>query len=97
MDESDELFCPECGLEYGSDCQCAGPTMDELTYQSRSDGEYAKPTDWWASESSVQRVVDGVAYRVDRLTAIGNGQVPAVAAVAFKILSSRLSNKNKNK
>ena len=29
---------------------------------------------------------DGVAYGVDRLKAIGNGQVPAVAAIAFTIL-----------
>lgn len=30
---------------------------------------------------------DGVADRMDRLTAIGNGQVPAVAAAAFRILA----------
>jgi DNA (cytosine-5)-methyltransferase 1 len=30
----------------------------------------------------------GVAHRMDRLTSIGNGQVPAVAATAFRILSS---------
>ena len=30
---------------------------------------------------------DGVAARVDRLKAIGNGQVPAVAATAWKLLS----------
>ena len=30
---------------------------------------------------------DGVAHRVDRLKAIGNGQVPAVAALAWRILS----------
>ena len=34
------------------------------------------------------RSSDGVASRVDRLKAIGNGQVPAVAALAWKILSS---------
>jgi hypothetical protein len=28
-----------------------------------------------------------VAYRVDRLKAIGNGQVPAVAATAWRVLS----------
>ncbi len=33
------------------------------------------------------RVADGVANRVDRLAAIGNGQVPAVAALAWKVLS----------
>jgi DNA (cytosine-5)-methyltransferase 1 len=46
-----------------------------------------KPRDWWADQSRVQRVGDGVANRVERLTAIGNGQVPAVAANAWSLLS----------
>jgi DNA (cytosine-5)-methyltransferase 1 len=33
------------------------------------------------------RVVNGVAARVDRLKAIGNGQVPLCAATAWRILS----------
>ncbi len=33
--------------------------------------------------------VDGVANRVDRLKAIGNGQVPLCAATAWRILSER--------
>ena len=33
---------------------------------------------------------DGVAYRVDRLKAIGNGQVPSCAATAFRLLRERL-------
>jgi DNA (cytosine-5)-methyltransferase 1 len=37
------------------------------------------------------RVADGMAYRVDRLEAIGNGQVPLVAATAWRILSGKLS------
>ena len=36
------------------------------------------------------RMVDGVAARVDRLKAIGNGQVPQVAAVAWELLTERL-------
>jgi DNA (cytosine-5)-methyltransferase 1 len=42
---------------------------------------------WWASEPNVGRVADRVAARVDRLKAIGNGQVPICAAKAFRILS----------
>jgi len=46
---------------------------------------------WWKDSSHVYRVDDGVAARVDRLKAIGNGQVPQVAAFAWKILSERLA------
>jgi len=40
--------------------------------------------------SSLIRIDDGVAARVDRLKAIGNGQVPAVAATAFRLLSQNI-------
>ena len=40
--------------------------------------------------SSLIRIDDGVAARVDRLKAIGNGQVPAVAATAWRVLSEGL-------
>jgi DNA (cytosine-5)-methyltransferase 1 len=43
-------------------------------------------TSWWETERSVGRVADGVAARVDRLKAIGNGQVPIVAASAWEII-----------
>ena len=43
---------------------------------------------WWASQSAPSGMADGVAHRVDRLKAIGNGQVPLQTAVAFKILES---------
>ena len=42
------------------------------------------------TEPAVGRVAHGVANRVDRLKAIGNGQVPQCAAVAFNILSEGL-------
>jgi DNA (cytosine-5)-methyltransferase 1 len=49
--------------------------------------EKEKQTDWWKVESNLDRVVDGMASRVDRLKAIGNGQVPLCAATAWRILS----------
>ena len=43
--------------------------------------------EWWQTEPNVGRVVDGMASRVDRLKAIGNGQVPLCAAVAWQLLT----------
>ena len=51
--------------------------------------------EWWQVEPDVGRVADGVADRVDRLKAIGNGQVPLCAATAFNILSAGVQNGNK--
>jgi DNA (cytosine-5)-methyltransferase 1 len=44
-------------------------------------------SDFWSIEPNVGRVADGVAARVHRLKAIGNGQVPLCAATAWRILS----------
>ena len=46
---------------------------------------------WWASEPGVGRVAHGVAHKMDRLKAIGNGQVPLVAATAFLKLNHILN------
>lgn len=57
-------------------------------------GEEQPPTvraGWWATEPRVGRVAHGVASRVDRLKALGNGQVPQVAAAAFRELMGRLA------
>jgi len=43
---------------------------------------------WWQSEPNVGRVANGVAARVDRLKAIGNGQVPLCAAEAWNLLTN---------
>lgn len=51
-----------------------------------SDCDVRRPREWWRDQSRVQRVGNGVANRVDRLTAIGNGQVPAVARYAWQLL-----------
>lgn len=41
---------------------------------------------WWEAEPGVGRVAHGVADGMDRLKALGNGWVPAVAEVAWEIL-----------
>ena len=40
----------------------------------------------WSPEPAMDRVANGVANRMDRTRAIGNGQVPAVARLAWEIL-----------
>ena len=52
--------------------------------------DYVEPIgrpEQWSVEPDVGRVADGVAARVDRLKAIGNGQVPLCAATAWRILN----------
>lgn len=46
---------------------------------------------WWETEPDVGRVADGVAFRVDRLKALGNGQVPAVAKLAWETLTGEMN------
>lgn len=50
-------------------------------------GDAARNIHWSLSESDITRKVDGVAGVVDRLRAVGNGQVPEVAALAWSILT----------
>jgi DNA (cytosine-5)-methyltransferase 1 len=57
------------------------PVTDEAQHQAAECGG------WWETEPGLGRVANGVADRVDRLKAIGNGQVPAVAAIAWQTLS----------
>lgn len=47
--------------------------------------------DWWELEPGVGRVAHGVAARVHRLKALGNGQVPLQAAVAWSVLMGRIA------
>lgn len=46
---------------------------------------------FWEAEPEKFRVFDGVAHRMDRLKAIGNGQVSIVAATAFQELMRRVN------
>ena len=67
------------------------PEKSALEKQSwRGRNEFGSTQYWWEVEPNVGRVADGVAARVDRLKAIGNGQVPLCAATAWKLLSERI-------
>jgi hypothetical protein len=52
-------------------------------------GECAAPerTNWWGFEPHVARVVHGLAFRIHRIRAIGNGQDPKQVALAWWILN----------
>jgi len=52
-------------------------------------GVIGRCRNWWQIEPNVDRVVDGLATRVDRIKAIGNGQVPLCAATAWMILTGQ--------
>ena len=79
-----------CGSEPGE--QRPGKSPDPVQALPRFLAHYG-PQSWqdgsW--ENAVPRVAQKVAHRVDRLKAIGNGQVPAVAALAFRTLMRRLN------
>ena len=66
-------------------------TADALPIRERRDSRHEKITIARGESAQDQpepaRVVDVVARRVDRINAIGNGQVPQVAALAWRILS----------
>jgi DNA (cytosine-5)-methyltransferase 1 len=72
-------------------------SIPKQTEQPREGHNWAKDISYWhtdpaegPTEPIVGRVANGVANRVDRLKAIGNGQVPQCAAMAFSILSEGL-------
>jgi len=56
----------------------------------RSSHEQRKTQYDWPPEPNMGRVADGVAARVDRLKAIGNGQVSRVASTAWRLLNERI-------
>ena len=90
---------PETSFENGwicteGDYQQAGDVADACTTGlAQREGAPGKWThaaaaggDWWTIEPDVGRVAHGVAARVDRLKALGNGQVPAVVRAAWLLL-----------
>jgi DNA (cytosine-5)-methyltransferase 1 len=58
-----------------------------LNFPNEKEQLAIKCSSWWKTEPSVGRVVDGMAFRVDRLAAIGNGQVPIVVKTVWELLT----------
>ena len=46
--------------------------------------------EWWKTEPGMDRVVDGISHRLERIRGLGNAQVPLCAATAWKILYERI-------
>ncbi|MDC4690633.1 DNA cytosine methyltransferase [Acinetobacter baumannii] len=96
---SSEKWLAGCGHEL-SDTNCERCKQVEQRVFSRTQREgssdpsqhssFARGWEWWAIEPELGRVADGVANRVDRLKAIGNGQVSIVAKCAFEYLGEDL-------
>lgn len=65
-------------------------SQSELQAFERVDSEERRSA--WATEPNVGRVVNGAAFRVDRLRLLGNGVVPHTAAKAWIVLNDQLAN-----
>jgi len=62
--------------------------VDEESDERKGWSPRTERSHWWDTEPDVGRVADGLADGVDeRIHCIGNGQVPGVAAMAWRILS----------
>jgi DNA (cytosine-5)-methyltransferase 1 len=72
-----------CGADV-ADADSAQREGRRLSFGAREENADIGSAGWWLTEPDVGRVAHGVAARVDRLKAIGNGQVPVVAACSFR-------------
>jgi DNA (cytosine-5)-methyltransferase 1 len=61
------------------------PGRDRLARCVGASSEWSQRN--WVNSAVFLGKLDAVAYRVDRLKALGNGQVPAVAAAAWRLLT----------
>ena len=87
---SDSEQCP-CGVDYATECTQPGPTEDEYEYAERNQTLFGRRRiDWWQAEPCVRLLDDGFPGRVAQLRALGNAQVPVVAATAWRTLERML-------
>jgi len=90
---------PEAGAERGPASRCSWwdedpadvpePESEQVGSSGQSWESSRQSKGTWSSQPRVGRVADGMANRIQRLRALGNGQVPAVAALAWRVLRSR--------
>jgi DNA (cytosine-5)-methyltransferase 1 len=90
-EESQRIFSRSDEREDVADTDRAQRERVQRAERIESEHADACSPSWWKFEPDVGRVADGVAARVDRLRCIGNGQVPAVAALAWHTLIERFN------
>lgn len=67
-----------------------GTVWEREAREEREPTRHAAECGAWESEPKLGRVVDGGAFRVDRLRLLGNGVVPQTAAKAWAVLHDQL-------
>lgn len=75
-----------CEHEQGFVSECSD-AQERKEPGERSPGPFGDGVGWWDSEPGLGRVAHGIPDRILRLTALGNAQVPLVAATAWRILT----------
>ncbi|MGK8800983.1 DNA cytosine methyltransferase [Acinetobacter seifertii] len=83
-----------CNELSNSNCERCKQVEQRVLSRTQSEGSsdpsqyssFTRGWEWWTVEPELGRVADGVANRMDRLKAIGNGQVSIVAKSAFEYL-----------
>lgn len=76
------------GVEKVADADMPRRKEQRRTVSDGTEHKTPERGSWWAAEPGVVRMVHGLPGRVDRIKALGNAQVPVVAATAWKILSA---------
>jgi DNA (cytosine-5)-methyltransferase 1 len=82
-----DVGAPHIRKRRWSICHADGDRESVLQVDAKVARVQAPDDGVWGVDPRGVRVSDGVANRVDRLGAVGNGQVPAVAALAWNILT----------
>lgn len=75
------------------DADCAGRKEQRRPVTIAEEHAAAQCGGWWCAEPAVGRVAHGVAHRVDRIAALGNGQVPDVVLLAWSELMKIIQTK----
>lgn len=110
-DEKNTRRVQESGVQFERVCSSIPYSASDIVGMFGSEGETQRPRgsrsdignrtqrdasgEWWQTEPNVDRVVDGVPARVDRLRCLGNAVVPAQAYPIFKAIADYYKEKQR--